>query len=318
MSKPNIDYTFCDSSAALEIALPILKSSTALAFDCEGDKLGRLGGSLSLLSFRTMAPSPQHETFVFDAVKLSSQDLRPIYDILESGKIMKIVFDGRMDYSCLFHDHGVRMRLTVDLQLADIKSRERRGEGETQQLQRLAKVVAWNDMNSNRAQYLPIHRLAGLRQCAEEHKIAIPVGGNQVNHSMWLTRPLSPQSLAYAASDVVIIERLTTSFFAEHVYPDILADSMQYISIWSDKQPVTGDRYRSHPLLPLHVIDRNLTKGLPVEQCGSCLRSLPRTCFPTPKQYTVTLKQCFVCRAVAISNLGSGSAAATFRGRLNV
>lgn len=181
MANPTVDYTLCDTAALLASALEDLKTSTALAFDCEGQSLGTRGGSLSLLSFRAIvaSASSSNKTYIIDAVRLSTQDLRPIFDILESNEVLKVVFDGRMDYSCLYHDHGVQMRRVLDLQLADIKSRTTRGEGEAERLGRLGRLIPGGDLAVNHNRYMAIHKLGGLRQCAEEHKVTLPTFGGQ-------------------------------------------------------------------------------------------------------------------------------------------
>ncbi|KAG6915174.1 hypothetical protein DXG01_012857 [Tephrocybe rancida] len=128
-------YTLCDNRISVESALVTLQQSTILAFDSEGLKLGQVGGKLSFIVLRSIQPVFTPGSFLFDAIKLSEEDIRPIFDILESSSVQKVVFDGRMDSSCLYHDHGVHLQNIVDLQLADIKSRAMRGEGFKEQLQ---------------------------------------------------------------------------------------------------------------------------------------------------------------------------------------
>ncbi|GLB41423.1 putative 3'-5' exonuclease [Lyophyllum shimeji] len=313
-SHLSADYIYCDTPAALESALPTLRSSPALSFDCEGHNLGRLNGSLSLLTFRTMFPSPDatNTTFIIDALTLPASSLLPIFSLLESDTVLKVVFDGRMDFSCLLHQHAVRLQHVLDLQLVDIASRARRGEGEHAQMARLARVVSWADLAANRGAYRSIHRLAGLRPCAEEHKVAIPPRGAYMDHSAWLQRPLSARELTYAANDVLIISRVYAAFAAAAYlerYPSVLADSMRYISLWADRPPAEGalERYRSHGLLPLHVIDvdteaedQERDRDVALRVCGYCERALPQTCFRADVWDRGDVRQCLVCRAVGL------------------
>ena len=164
------DYTYCDSDASLREALTALRASSTLFLDCEGLDLGTKGGSLSLISFRTTTPISAH-TFVIDIVVLSETSLRPLFDLLESTDVTKVVFDGRMDFSALYHEYGVAMQGVVDLQLVDVRSRQQRGEDEDDQLARLSPYLLRSEIFSNRTHYLQVQKLAGLNQCLQEHKV---------------------------------------------------------------------------------------------------------------------------------------------------
>ena len=73
--------------------------------DCEGQDLGLQGGSLSLINFRTLRPEIS-TTYLIDVLSLTKDALRPVFDIIQSSSPTKIMFDGRMDYSELFHECG--------------------------------------------------------------------------------------------------------------------------------------------------------------------------------------------------------------------
>ncbi|KAG6805914.1 hypothetical protein H0H92_013484, partial [Tricholoma furcatifolium] len=140
------------------------------SLDCEGDDLGKAGGKLSLISLRNFEDSAA-QTFLIDAVAVAwgKSELRPIYDILESGAICKVMYDGRKDFNSLLHDCGVEIKNVVDLQLADIKSRQSRGEGDTDRLCRLGQIIPQWKLKRSPHLHANIHKLSGMKQCAEEH-----------------------------------------------------------------------------------------------------------------------------------------------------
>ena len=57
-----------------------------------------------------------------------------MFDILSSNSVTKVVFDGRMDFSALYHEQNVEVQNVLDLQLVDIDSRVIRGEDMSLQL----------------------------------------------------------------------------------------------------------------------------------------------------------------------------------------
>ncbi|KAG6888703.1 hypothetical protein C0995_006494 [Termitomyces sp. Mi166 len=165
----DLDYMLCDTDLAIRKAASVLGASTLLALDCEGRNLGDIGGKLSLISLRVIRPAHSAQTFLIDTVRLKGEKLRPIYDILESTSIRKVVYDDRKDFSCLFHDRRVEIRNVMDLQLADVKSREIRGENDADRIRRLGQMVPEWELSRNPHLYKNIHKLPGMKKSAEEH-----------------------------------------------------------------------------------------------------------------------------------------------------
>ncbi|EEB98167.1 hypothetical protein MPER_02373, partial [Moniliophthora perniciosa FA553] len=171
------DVTFCDDVETLRIAIADLGASRTLILDCEGRDLGTQGGALSLVSVRVTEPIPK--TYVFDILRLHGY-LEPLWALLSSMYKRKVVFDGRQDFCAMWYDYGVPLPNTIDLQLADIRSRERRGEGEVKQMQRLMRCFAPGSINNprQRHRYIEIHLLQGLGGALIEHKVTAPAKGN--------------------------------------------------------------------------------------------------------------------------------------------
>ena len=136
--------------------------------DCEGQDLGQQGGSLSLINFRTIGPET---TYLIDVLSLTKDALRPVLDIIQSSSPTKIMFDGRMDYTELFHEYGTPIRGVLDLQLADIHSRRQRGENEEDQLRRLSPYLKRGEVAGQPNCYAQVQKLCSLQQCLREHNV---------------------------------------------------------------------------------------------------------------------------------------------------
>lgn len=296
MSTSGLVYQLCDNDYALQGALRILRSSSEIILDCEGEKLGKQGGSLSIISLRSTATM---DIFLIDVIGLRSS-LSPLFDLLQSTEIVKIMFDGRMDFSALYHEFGVHLRNVIDLQLVDIRSRQSRGETNVGRVRRLSSYLNARYIALSPGVYAPAVKLSGLSLCVEEHLGQLDIQkttGNLVSwfilsvdniqlvvdHSNWLKRPLSQAYLSYAATDIHLMGLLYDHFsvkgyihMSEH-----FAQSMRYIELWKDEKPVDRDPYKGHPLLPLEIL------ALPSDSikrvCSGCKRHLSQASFHKKK-----------------------------------
>ncbi|KAF5381895.1 hypothetical protein D9757_007596 [Collybiopsis confluens] len=283
---PQIEFTLCDTEASFLSAVSFLRSSSSLVFDCEGLDLGVDGGSLSLIAILS-----RNQIFIIDVLSLTCS-LDPLLSVLASPDILKIVFDGRMDFCALYHSYkrgfNVQLPNVIDLQLADIKSRFLRQETQEQHSKRLRRCFSYKQVfdprNADRNN--SIHVLQGL-----------------VDHDLWLSRPLSPEYLQYAAHDVEIIDALYSHFLqAGYIDSDLPSQSQRYVSIWSDHPPKPDDIYRSHPLLPLDILTSTNPLTSHTVLCVGCARHLTLSSFPKKEQNTHmhkrTQRHCWVCMAV--------------------
>ena len=159
----------CDTASQCQTAATALETCPALVFDCEGHNLGTSGGRLSIILLRGATADSQ--TYIIDAIRSPPTSLRPILDLLCSPNIRKIVFDGRMDYSALYHELGVELENVIDLQLVDIMSRFARGEGRKTQWKRLKSSLKTDELRTRPQLYAQVHRLNGLNGCIAEHDV---------------------------------------------------------------------------------------------------------------------------------------------------
>lgn len=311
------DYILCVDDRSFEDAIDAIKSSSELILDCEGENLGHQGSSLSLISVRTI-DSESSKTYLFDAISLTNDTLRPLFDILQSHSVTKIVFDGRMDFSELYHGRGVDLHNVLDLQLVDVDSRRQRGEDEDDQLARLCPYLHRQEIMGQASSYSKVQKLCGLKQCLQEHNKLIddgeyksgdifffppskksPLTCSSVSHDSWLKRPLPEEYLCYAARDVYFIGRLYNHFRQGSYISDGLPDkSYRYVTIWRDAKPEAKDDFRCHGLLPLGVLDYHshaLTRS-----CVGCRRDLPEGAYSKSAWRGMSKRQCWVCRAISV------------------
>ena len=158
---------FCDTAAKCQTAAVALETSSAFVLDCEGQNLGASGGRLSIILLRGVTADSQ--TYIIDVPQLSLTSLQPILDLLRSPNIQKIVFDGRMDFSALYHELGVELQNVLDLQLVDLMSRFTRGERWERQWKRLRSCLKTDELQTRPQLYAQVHRLSGLDGCIAEH-----------------------------------------------------------------------------------------------------------------------------------------------------
>jgi exonuclease 3'-5' domain-containing protein 1 len=143
-----------------------------------------------LISLRTTG-TESSKTYLIDAISLTNDNLRPLFDIIQSSSPTKIVFDGRMDFSALYHGRGITLHGVLDLQLVDVDSRRQRGEDEDEQLRRLSPYLHRREIFGQRNSYTKVHKLCGLEQCLREHKVISDGLGHKSGNEIFSTDEVS-------------------------------------------------------------------------------------------------------------------------------
>lgn len=172
MSQP-YPYTHCTTADAAELSLPTLSKAEYLVVDCEGRDLGTRFGALSTISVGTPRPS---ETFVYDAVLLDCSALMKVMDLLSNPELLKVMWDGRMDFSEIYHTYQKRIENVLDMQLAEVMSRTRQRQMEADRQRRIkaylrpSLVFPWKD------DYEGIHVVVGMKRCLDEQGLASSSG----------------------------------------------------------------------------------------------------------------------------------------------
>ena len=113
-------YIYCDTESLVTQLSNDLASYTSdsrrtpIFLDCKGRDLGRMNGKLGLVQIGIA-----EHVYLVDVIAYP-ESLLTLKDILENPKIEKVVWDGRNDYSELWHGHGINMKPVLDLQLIHI------------------------------------------------------------------------------------------------------------------------------------------------------------------------------------------------------
>ncbi|TDL16874.1 hypothetical protein BD410DRAFT_590104 [Rickenella mellea] len=297
----------CDTPELVEEATRSLSAAAYIIIDCEGKELGTTEGDISLISLGT--PNAE-QIYLIDAVALDRNTLKPVLDLISGEEKMKIVWDGRNDYSELYHGLGAPICNVLDLQIADLMSRMMRGENEERRIKRLASRYL-SHFAIGRMQCDGVHALNGLGVALQEHHIIGSSGKDATVSKMhstgqsitWMDRPLPSTLISYASHDVQMIAALYKHFddsgYLSNI-PTLLKQSERYVSIHRDSgRPRRDDMYSSSNLLPLDVL---WPAEDPAKCCDRCARVLSMEHFPLGKKrkYVISYPTCKVCRILEI------------------
>ncbi|KAK0494076.1 ribonuclease H-like domain-containing protein [Armillaria luteobubalina] len=288
------EYVLCADPVAVSAAVQALSRYSHLVVDCEGDQLGCKGGRLSLLTIRP-ASDDSVPTYIFDLLSLKRRNMRRVFDLLRFSFCIKIVFDGRMDYSALWHEYNIAIFGVIDMQLADLHSRQARRETEAKRLERLSAYLPLSMIKKKPGECRALNRLSGLGNCVQEHLRSNESKGS-VDHKRWLERPLSSEQPDYAAEDVRLIGKIYKYFKAhEYLEENLPEQSERYVTLWKAQRPEKDRYFNSHCLLPLDIIDYDASR--PTKQCDGCERILATQCFPREVASSDGI-YCWVCNAI--------------------
>ncbi|KAH8103371.1 ribonuclease H-like domain-containing protein [Cristinia sonorae] len=311
-----VPYLICNTAADCHLAYQILYRASFLILDCEGNNLGRAGGCVTLICVGT----PLAENiFLFDTLSpaLSPRDLDPLWQLFSSPLILKIVWDGRMDYLELWSSYKVRLEGVLDLQVAEVVSRvTMRGEGEEHRLGRLANsYFSKNAVQKHGEQYEGINVLIGLQQCCQESGLGeefvkdpeVKQMHKDKKADMWTQRPLPGKLLQYAAKDIQLISMLCTVFIQRCWIPSLpgpyntlLAQCARYVSAHVEQgKSEETDPFRPTGLMPLDVLTQPW--GLQYK-CTGCNRSLSMSCYTLDDSdgfYRRRRTRCNLCHVLA-------------------
>lgn len=167
-SPVQLNYVYCDTPASYASSMWHLRQADYLILDCEGVNLGRAGGSVTLICVGT--PFAKH-IFLFDVLSplISNRDVYALLDVLSDRNVLKVVWDGRMDFLEIYSTFGISLEGVLDLQVAEVMSRSFvRGEEEDARVQRLRRVLRLPDIKKYHGRYEGLHAVIGLQRCWEE------------------------------------------------------------------------------------------------------------------------------------------------------
>lgn len=171
-----LNYVYCDSPATYASAVWVLRNAPYLILDCEGNNLGRAGGCVTLICAGT--PFAEH-IFLFDLLSttITPRDIYSLLQILADRNVLKIVWDGRMDYLEIFTSYGIVLDGVLDLQVVEVASRMLvRGEGDADRLDRLRRSYLPHHFVKRVEQCRGLHAVVGLQRCWTDCGYAREVG----------------------------------------------------------------------------------------------------------------------------------------------
>ena len=172
----SLQYVYCDTPAKYASALYSLRAEEYLILDCEGYNLGRAGGCVTLICVGS--PFAEH-IFLFDLLSplVTHYDIYTLLHLLCDPTVLKVVWDGRMDYLEIFTSYGVAIDGILDLQVAEVASRMTvRGEGERHRLARLPRSYIPFQSVQKSDYCRDMHAVIGLQRCWTECGYAKEVG----------------------------------------------------------------------------------------------------------------------------------------------
>ncbi|KAJ8520649.1 hypothetical protein ONZ45_g2591 [Pleurotus djamor] len=277
MSSRSDTVVVVNTTEALANAISSIEGADYLILDSEGLDLGNVGGRISIIILRPIPRGPQRAStiYIVDAITLSQETLQPLLRIIQADSPVKIVYDGRMDYTELNSAFNIRMGKTLDMQIVDILSRRTR-QTIHEQMRRLPTWLRSTAMSSP-ASHADIHNLSSLGYCMKEHGI-YNTGKAKIDHGKWLERPLTPEYLHYAAIDAWLIGLLYNKFLQKRLLynvDELAAMTQRYLTVWNGERTSDDDKYTQHSLLPLNVIDYVDPSVTGTRSCDKCHRTLP-------------------------------------------
>lgn len=169
-----VKFTYVQNYNQLPKVVRSLSQSPHLLLDCEGQNIGSPDGILSLISVGTAGSK---EIFVLDVLRLRDRThplLVQFLQFLQNPTILKVIWDGRMDYAEIYATFGVKLLGVLDLQIAEVMGRATvKGEQDFQRRGRLRRIFD-KEITSNlslRSNMRDFHVVTGLQGIIKEEKI---------------------------------------------------------------------------------------------------------------------------------------------------
>ena len=236
--------------------LPSLKCQDALAFDCEGVKLGR-GGKITLVQIG----AKNDTVYLFDVLKLG-KDLFSVgmKEILESPNIYKYMYDCKRDSESLYHEFGVKLTNVLDMQLFEFIVRPTAGKpiGSSTKPEHY-KAPRVRGLSGTIKTYVKPNQ---IRKVGFEDLNKFKNAGNDVMNlepAIWRYRPISRGMERYAALDIEMIWIISDTLQTYHPLQAITLERLKFASDVYTKMRREADKklddiYIQHPVLVSFVI----------------------------------------------------------------
>jgi exonuclease 3'-5' domain-containing protein 1 len=238
------------------------------------------------------------KTFVVDAISLDAYMYR-LAPFLQSRNIQKIVWDGRLGYSELWHRYEIRLENVLDLQLVYLHERY---DGTLRSFIPLSgKISAIREKKL----LSPVFLEGELKRIISFFLRLIELGA-QLDGQSWDQRPLTTVNLEHASSQMSHLRLLATVLTHQAAkHPNILRESKRYIELYHSHRRQSGNPYEIHKYLPQGIFERteseNALKSLGTRRCRGCQRDLYQESFQIDFrrwQRNPEKQYCFTCDKV--------------------
>ena len=237
-------------------------------------------------------------TFVVDAIALNEQ-IPLLAPFLSDRNIQKIVWDGRLGYSELWHRYEIRLQNVLDLQLMYLHDRY---DVSIQKCVPLSgKLTAIKEKKLLSPAVVEIELKSppslGLELISERFALS---------KDKWSDRPLPATHLEYAAAQMSHLRMLAAILVPQAgKSANILRESKRYIELWHRQRRNTKSPYQIPNYLPQGIIERTenerSNRTLGARRCRGCVRELYQESFQLELRrwaYSLEKQYCYTCAKV--------------------
>jgi len=238
----------------------------------------------------------ENEIYLVDVITYP-KSIDTLKRILEDPLLQKVVWDGRSDYSELWHGHGIAMEPVLDLQLVRIYQvcDGRAGPSGFIKLEGMSRVFENLSYYIRRSSGVDTVRLARVHDIVKAKHL-------RDETDFWIQRPLSHELRHYASFDIMQLKVLHESMAAKiSRLPHIAAESQRYAELRKDTRRIRGSLFFNHGILPQEILERSdadkaTDRRLGTRDCYGCLRELHQESFQVPFSRTRKSQLCHTCR----------------------
>lgn len=267
-SKPanKLAYSYISNEEELNLSFEEIKKTKKFSIDCEGGDLSRKG-SLSTIQIKIESG----KIYIFDYLLLKEHLPKYLRTILEDESFLKITWDFRNDYDCLYHQFYIQTKNIIDVQLIEFWSKSSLEKNSSQLGREWLKLIqagkySWKEL------YLP----------------SLKAEKKSINFSEFMNRPLTEKLLEYCANDVDIIFEKFRLYEAELTVKDysyFLKFSEIYARMFSNLTSRKYDKMEENEVMPIFIF----ITSFPYRDCNLCGYRVPEEAF------SKNGKKCYRC-----------------------
>jgi exonuclease 3'-5' domain-containing protein 1 len=274
----------------------VLTDPKAVLFlDCHGKDLGSTDGELSLL----ILGLPE-STYIVDAITLAD-DIPRLAPYLQNRDLRKVVWDGRLGYSELWHGFGIRLENVLNLQLAHLHGKYDITQRKSIPLS--GKMTAVKDKKLLSAAGIEVEQKRTSQSPPNTGR-----GCHRIINKTWTDRPLSQSHLDFTSIEMAHLRLLSSTLIPLATkYPHVLRESKRYIELWHHHRRDSNNPYYTHFYLPQGIIERTETERswrlLGTRRCRGCERDLYQESYQLEFrrwQRTPEKQFCYTCAKVKL------------------